>query len=256
MVKGADGADLPVDGPAEIVDAGVDPARLGRRLARARVGVALGAGGAKGWAHIEVLRGLARAGYVVDAVAGSSIGPWIGAWTALGNDIDAVEGLLRERFDDATVQAVFRRGGSDGVEAMTRVAMETTAGARFDDLLVPLAVVAADLSEQRALVLAEGTLASAVVPAMTVPGLHPPARRGRQRLVDAVVLTPVPTAALADVDVTVAVNLLARQALDRWPGAAATGPSSDPPTGTRSSKRSNWRRWARPPPGPPPRTFR
>ena len=48
---------------------------------------------------------------------------------------------------------------------------------------------------------------------MTVPGLYPPVRRGDQRLVDAVILTPVPTAALAGVDVTIAVN--------SWPSSAA-----------------------------------
>jgi hypothetical protein len=77
----------------------VDPAWLGRRLARASVGVAFGAGGAKGWAHVGVLRRLQRAGYVVDAVAGSSIGAWVGAWTALGHEAGSVGQLLRDRFD-------------------------------------------------------------------------------------------------------------------------------------------------------------
>ena len=79
-----------------VVDHGDDPTRTGRRLARASIGLALGAGGAKGWAHVGVLRSLERAGYVVDAVAGSSIGAWIGAWVALGHDADGVERLMRE----------------------------------------------------------------------------------------------------------------------------------------------------------------
>jgi predicted acylesterase/phospholipase RssA len=68
-------------------------------------------------------------------------------------------------------------------------------------------------------VLDEGSVAPALVTAMTVPGLYPPVRRGDQRLVDAVVLTPVPTAALSSVDVTVAVNLLGRPYGSAWPGA-------------------------------------
>ena len=65
---------------------------------------------------------------------------------------------------------------------------------------------------------------------MTVPGLYPPVRRGDQRLVDAVVLAPVPTQALdpAAVDVTVAVNLLGRQMLPEWPGSAP-GPARGRP---------------------------
>jgi len=195
------------------VEPAVDPAWLGRRLARASVGIAFGAGGAKGWAHVGALRSLQRAGYVVDAVAGSSIGAWVGAWTALGYQAGTVEQLLRDRFDADAVQAIFRRGGADGTAVMARLARETTADAGFADLAVPLSVLTADLSAQRPVALTEDGVADALVAAMTVPGLYPPVRRGEQRLVDAVVLTPVPTAALAGVDVTIAVNLLGRQAL-------------------------------------------
>lgn len=197
-----------------------DPARLGRRLARASIGLAFGAGGAKGWAHVGVLLSLRRAGYVIDAVAGSSIGAWIAAWTALGEDAGGVEHRLRDRFDDAAVQAMFRRGGTDGTAVMTGAARETTAGARFADLAVPLTVLTADLAAQRPVALTEDEVADALVAAITVPGLYLPVRRGEQRLVDAVVLTPVPTAALTDVDVTIAVNLLGRQAMPAWPGTS------------------------------------
>ncbi len=222
---------LPADGtldaalaallPSDVnrVEPTVDPAWLGRRLARASVGVAFGAGGAKGWAHVGALRSLERAGYVVDAVAGSSIGAWVGAWTALGHEAGTVEQLLRDRFDADAVQAMFRRGGADGAAVMARLARETTADAGFADLAKPLAVLTADLAAQRPVSLTQDRVADALVAAMTVPGLYPPVRRGDQRLVDAVVLTPVPTAALAGVDVTIAVNLLGRQALPAWPGA-------------------------------------
>jgi NTE family protein len=200
-------------------DPSVDPAWLGRRLARASVGIAFGAGGAKGWAHVGALRCLQRAGYVADAVAGSSIGAWVGTWTALGHDADSVEQLFRERFDAGAVQAMFRQGGADGAAVMARLARETTADARFADLSVPLALLTADLTAQRPVALTEGRVADALVAAMTVPGLYPPVQRGEQRLVDAVVLAPVPTEALHGVDVTVAINLLGRQAMAVWPGA-------------------------------------
>jgi NTE family protein len=211
-------ADL-LPGDVHRVDPAVDPAWLGRRLARASVGIAFGAGGAKGWAHVGVLRSLQRAGYVVDAVAGSSIGAWVGAWTALGYQAGTVEDLLRDRFDEDAIVSIFRRGGADGAAVMARLARETTAEAGFADLAMPLSVLTADLSAQRPVSLTEDVVAEALVAAaMTVPGLYPPVRRGDQRLVDAVVLTPVPTAALAGVDVTIAVNLLGRQALPGWPG--------------------------------------
>ena len=222
---------LPADGgpdtalaallPSDVsrVEPTANPAWLGRRLAGASVGIAFGAGGAKGWAHVGALRSLQRAGDVVDAVAGSSIGAWVGAWTALGHDAGTVEQLLRDRFDADAVQAMFRRGGADGTAVMARLARETTADAAFADLAMPLSVLTADLSAQCPVALTEDGVADALVAAMTVPGLYPPVRRGDQRLVDAVVLTPVPTAALAGVDVTIAVNSLGRQALPAWPGA-------------------------------------
>jgi len=213
-------------GDVNRVEPAVDPAWVGRRLARASVGIAFGAGGAKGWAHVGVLRSLQRAGYVVDAVAGSSIGAWVGAWTALGHDAGTVEQLLRERFDADAVQAIFRRGGADGAAVMARLARETTADAGFADLAMPLSVLTADLSAQRPVSLTEDGVADTLVAAMTVPGLYPPVRRGDQRLVDAVVLTPVPTAALAGVDVTIAVNLLGRQALPAWPGEPGPEPAT------------------------------
>ena len=181
----------------------------------------IGAGGAKGWAHVGVLRSLERAGYVVDAVAGSSIGAWVGAWTALGHDAEEVEGLLRERFDDYAVHAIFRQGGPQGTAVMTRAARETTRDAQFADLPVPLTVLAADLAGKQPAVLDTGSVAQALVTAMTVPGLYPPVRTGDRRLVDAVVLSPVPTSALAGVDVTIAVNLFGSVTSPAWPGATA-----------------------------------
>ena len=89
---------------------------------RHRADTRFGAGGAKGWAHVGTLRSLQRAGYVVDAVAGSSIGAWIGAWTALGHDAGTVEQLLRDRFNGDAVQAMFRHGGADGTAVMARLA--------------------------------------------------------------------------------------------------------------------------------------
>jgi NTE family protein len=113
-----------------------------------------------------------------------------------------------------------------GPAVMDRLARETTGAAAFEDLAVPLVVATADLAGRRMAPISTGPVADALVASMTVPGLYPPIRDGDRRLVDAVVLAPVPTRALdpAAVDVTVAVNLLGRQVLARWPGAAPEQP--------------------------------
>jgi predicted acylesterase/phospholipase RssA len=206
-----------------------DPARLawlGRYLARTRLGLALGAGGAKGFAHVGALRVLERAGYVVDHVAGSSVGAWVGAWLATGRTAEQVEDTFRRSFDPDAVRALYREGAvvgdRRGPALMERLARETTGAPAFEDLAIPLVVATADLAGRRMATISTGSVAEALIASMTVPGLYPPVRRGDQRLVDAVVLAPVPTQALdpSAVDVTVAVNLLGRQVLPAWPGSA------------------------------------
>ena len=65
---------------------GKDAAWLGRHIARTKLGLALGAGGAKGYAHVGALYELEAAGYTVDYVGGSSIGAIVGACIAMGLD--------------------------------------------------------------------------------------------------------------------------------------------------------------------------
>lgn len=201
-----------------------DAGWLGRHLAGATLGLALGAGGAKAFAHVGVIRVLERAGYVIDYVAGSSMGAWVGSWLALRRTADEIEQTLRSAFTEEAARIIFRVGAAgtpSGTAAMEQLARQTTGGADFGVLLAPLVVMTADLEDRRPAPLTTGPVHEALVAAMTVPGLYPPVQRGQQRLVDAVVLTPVPTAALigAGADVTVAVNLLGREALPAWPGA-------------------------------------
>lgn len=200
-----------------------DLAWLGRHLARTKLGLALGAGGAKGYAHIGVIRTLQRAGYTIDYVAGTSIGAWVGAWLALGMDADAIEQTLRREFTTEVAEAVFRRGASgepSGLEVMGELARRTTAERTFEQLEIPLVVLTADLQARQSAPIATGPLHEALPVAMAVPGLYPPIQRGSQRLVDAVVTTPVPTEAViaCGADVTVAVNTLGRETLPVWPG--------------------------------------
>jgi predicted acylesterase/phospholipase RssA len=198
---------------------------LGRHLAGTKLGLALGAGGAKGYAHVGVIRALQRAGYTIDYIAGSSIGGWVGAWLALGMDADEIERTLRVEFTTDVVEAIFRRGTAgepSGPEVMARLARTTTPEISIEAVGTPLVVMATDLASRRSTPIATGPLHEALLATMAVPGLYQPIDRGSQRLVDAVVTTPVPTETViaAGADVTVAVNLLGREILAAWPGDA------------------------------------
>ncbi|MBA3716860.1 MAG: patatin-like phospholipase family protein [Actinobacteria bacterium] len=213
-----------------------DVARLGRHIARTKLGLALGAGGAKGYAHVGALRVLEEAGYTVDYVSGSSIGAMVGAWIALGRDSHEIEATMREAFASDTIDEIFKlslTGGSTGLEAMTRLLRETTSDKTFDDLLVPFVAMTVDLNAQAPAPITEGTLWEALLAATALAGMFPPQEQDGKRLVDGLALVPVPTDAVAEAgaDVTVAVNILSRQTLDAWPGEV---PPAEPTRGLRS----------------------
>jgi NTE family protein len=221
-------------------DAGAPPpeelAWLGRHLARTKLGLALGAGGAKGYAHVGALRVLEEAGYTVDYVAGSSIGAIVGAWLALGMDSSEIEATLRSAFTPEAVAEIFKlsfSGASTGLETMTRILRETTQDKTFADLDTPLVVMTVDLNGRCAAPVSAGPLWEALLAATSLAGIFPPYERAGQRLVDGLALVPVPTDAVLELgaDLTVAVNIISSQALPAWPGEA---PPPDEPRGPRS----------------------
>ena len=90
-----------------------DVAWLGRHLSRTKLGLALGAGGAKCFAHAGVIQVLQRAGYSIDYVAGSSMGAVVGVWLALGMAGSEIEAMLRQQCGtEAVVNSIFRKGAA------------------------------------------------------------------------------------------------------------------------------------------------
>jgi len=201
-----------------------EEAWLARHLTRTKLGLALGAGGAKGYAHVGALQVLEEAGYVVDYVSGSSIGAIVGAYLALGRDAAEIDATLRSAFDADNVGELFKTsmggsGGSSGLEAMTKLMRQSTAERSFADTLIPLAVMTVDLTDRAPAPLREGPLWEALLAATALAGVFPPYERGGHRLVDGLALVPVPTGAVFDdgADLAVSVNLNGAEVLAEWP---------------------------------------
>jgi predicted acylesterase/phospholipase RssA len=100
---------------------------------------------------------------------------------------------------------------------------EATDDKTFDDLRFPLAVMTVDLVSRRPVTVTDGPLWEALLAATSLAGMYPPYERGDQRLVDGLALVPVPTGAAVEIgaDVTLAVNIMNRDTLERWPGEAS-----------------------------------
>src|SRR5260370_14407725 len=199
-----------------------DVAWIGRHLSRTKLGLALGAGGAKCFAHAGVIQVLQSAAYTIDYVAGSSMGAVVGVWLALGMAGSEIEAMLRQQCGpEAVVNSIFCKGAAgDGLEVFQRIFRESTADRSFADLSIPATVMTANLAGRCPAPISTGPLWEALMAALAIPGLYSPWGRGGQRLVDAVSLTPVPLGSVVEAvaDITIAVHLLGRETLPVWPG--------------------------------------
>lgn len=199
--------------------------------ARPTVGLALGAGGARGFAHLGVLRVLERERIPVDLAAGTSIGALVGAAYASGRAANEVEALLRDCFTPEAVRRLFSFDPAGarptdttetGALALAAILRRVVGDRTFDDLALPLLVVATDLEARREAVFSRGGLVEALLASSAQPGAFPPVEVGGRGYVDGVVAAPVPTAALAaaGADLIVGVNLYGREDLPCWPADA------------------------------------
>ncbi len=202
--------------------ADADVAWIARHLTRTKLGLALGAGGAKGYAHVGALKMLEEAGYTVDYVGGSSIGGFVASQVALGYDAAGIDERFRETFNAENVGQLFKSPlvGSAGLETLTGMLKEATKGAFFSHTQIPLVIMAVDLTARAPVAQRQGPLWEALLAALSVAGVFPTQERNGHRLIDAIALVPVPTAAVLEdgADIVVSVNLLGAESLERWPG--------------------------------------
>jgi NTE family protein len=193
---------------------------------RPRIGLVLGGGGARGFAHVSVLKELERQRIPVDCIAGTSMGALIGGLYASGMGADEIERELREvdwraifndrlerpersfrrkRDDDLALidgkpgignsgirLASGLRSGQSILMLLERLTQPVSTRPDFDALPIPFRAVAADLNTGRGVVLADGNLAMAMRASMSIPGVFKPAVVDGRVLVDGGVANQVP----------------------------------------------------------------
>lgn len=178
---------------------------------RRTLGVALGSGSARGWAHVGVLRGLREMGLEPSVIAGTSVGAIVGVVCAL-NRLAVFERWLR-RLDRRGVLALtdismFRGGFMDGEPLVARF-REVFGDPAFDDLDRSVGVVATELFTGQERWLREGSVVEALRASIALPGLFTPVHRGDEWLVDGGLVNPVPVSLCRAMgaEVVIAVNL-------------------------------------------------
>ncbi len=172
-----------------------DAAHLARMLTGHALGVVLGGGGARGFAHLGLLRALAEQGRRIDLLGGTSIGALVAALFAQGRSLDDMRAALDDLFvrhnylNDYSLSRVSLIGGRK-----FRVQLERLFGEqRIEMLPAPYFCISTNLTRGAAVVHDRGLLREWVASSMTIPGIGPPVVWRGDLLVDGGLLNNVPT---------------------------------------------------------------
>src|ERR1700736_2476039 len=165
---------------------------------RPGIGLALGGGFARGFAHLGVLQVLEQNLIPISCIAGTSVGSILGAAYASGAPLARIIATCRTlRFRDIARWRVSRLGlaSNHRLGDLIERVFETR---QFEDLKIPMAVVATDLNSGAPVVLTHGNLIDAIRASCAFPGLFEPVEIGTRCLADGGLVAPVPTRAARD----------------------------------------------------------
>ncbi len=202
-----------------------------------RIGLSLGVGGARGWAHLGVLQALEEKGICIDLVNGASIGAVVGAAYALYQDTGKMFSLAKQATEAVNVNYfnIFRYP-SDGASFLSNIllnaicdiaalrsflishrnnikALETIFGDyEFHETRIPFSSVATDLVSRKLVSIRKGRLVDGILPSISIPGIFPPIKMDDSLLVDGGVLANVPVRELRKdgAEFVIAVRLIDR----------------------------------------------
>lgn len=225
---------LPLQGPVGSV-----LGHVARDVTGTTVGLALGAGSWKGYAHVGVLRALERLGVPIDYAAGSSIGAVVAASIAAGYGWEQCAAILDAGGSVAFLPTIPVGGLLSHRRLYSVIRRLASEEGRIEDMRIPLAIVAADIETHAEVVFREGLMAPALMASMSLPGVYPAMRIGPHTLVDGGVINPVPTSVIAGMGahkiISVRLSLRGPSQQTFAKGAYASG---RPPTALRTILRS------------------
>lgn len=200
-----------------------------------RVALALGGGGARGYAHIGVIEVLEESGFEIVGIAGSSMGAVIGGLYAAGRLDPYAQWVLGLTSRDVVrlLDPAFRAAGAFRAEKVLDRVRELVGDTLIEDLPIPFTAVATDLLAQKPVWFQSGPLDVAIRASIALPTVITPVVLNGRILVDGGVVDPVPITPMTavDADLTVAVSL----------SGAPVGTQGPPATETAQERpRSEW----------------
>ncbi|EGF32540.1 serine protease [Oxalobacteraceae bacterium IMCC9480] len=178
-----------------------------------RIGLALGGGAARGFAHIGVIKVLEAQGIFPDIVVGTSAGSLVGALYAAGNNGYALQKMALDMdeaaISDWSVPLFAKASGVFKGEALQNYVNKSVSNLPIEKFKLPFGAVAADLNSGLPILFRRGNAGLAVRASSAVPGVFQPVRIGDHSYVDGGLVSPVPVRFARDMgaDFVIAVNI-------------------------------------------------
>jgi len=177
-----------------------------------KVGLVLGSGGAKGVAHVGVIKSLLKNGVPIDIITGSSIGALVGALYASRGNVEELEKIIKEiTYKDLgkiLADPVLNGGLIKGEKTLTYL-KQLFDDEKIENLKIPFSAVMTDVKTAETVVIDNGDIAEAVRASISIPLVFSPVLLRDRLMVDGGVSSPVPVEAARQMgaDVVIAVNL-------------------------------------------------
>ena len=178
---------------------------------KSKIGLALGSGAARGWAHIGVIKALEKENIPIHFISGSSVGSYVGAVYSSGGFESLKEfALSMDRKKVLSyIDVVFPRSGLiNGKNAKILYSMHTKIMG-FDELPIPVKMVATDMDTGEKLILDKGNIPEAIRASCSIPGIFTPVKMGNRWVIDGGLIDPVPVSVVKSMgaDFVIAVDL-------------------------------------------------
>jgi NTE family protein len=176
-----------------------------------RIGLALGGGAARGFAHIGIIQVLEENGIKPDLVVGTSAGSLVAALYASGKNGSALAATAQGMDESMFTDWAFPGRGMIRGEALARFVREQTGGRSIESMKVPLGIVATDLDNGNPILFQRGDPGVAVRASSAVPAVFQPVKIGTREYVDGGLVSPVPVrfARQMGADLVIAVDISA-----------------------------------------------
>jgi len=176
-----------------------------------KIGLVLGGGGVRGYAHLGALKAIYEAGIKIDFIVGTSFGALVGAGYAAGNNIYELEKIANKTGWIRMLKMVniILPRGIFSKKKVERFFSIITQQKYFADLEIPLTIVATDIETGDEILINKGPVSNAILASSAFPGVFSPVEIDNRRLVDGVLVNPLPIQTAFDLgaDLVIAVDV-------------------------------------------------